>query len=243
MRKVFILDFEATGVDPMDARTLEVAIYSYGIETKQAHPIYCSVVYSSEYPVVSKEVLDLTGISNEELEKGVHPKEVFEKLCSLFQPMPGDRGTVIVAHNGNTYDRILFEQECRRYGITPPELVWVDTMRDLPYDAHCRKLSHMTLDHGFIVDPSTLHRASADVELVAKILSKYDFKELFKRATAKKVIVKAVVSYDEREKAKAKGFHWGQIQGEAKKGWIKEVIESELSKEKLGWDFPISLVC
>lgn len=245
MRKTFVLDFEATGIDPNVAYPLEVCVYSYNVDNKQGSVALNEVIWESSYPLIEQKIFDLTGLSNDELVvKGLPPKEVFNRLVSLFEPQDG-KDTVVVAHNATGYDKVLFLATCKRLEIPPPNIIWIDTLRDLPYSSRCMVLSHMALDMGFTVDPSTLHRAEADVELLCKILSKFEFRELFRRATGKKVFVRANVSYDERDLAKAQSFRWQQTHDGApifKKQWVKQILESELTVVRAACSFQIEIV-
>ena len=68
-----------------------------------------------------------------------------------------------------------------------------------------------------------------------QILSKYDINEIIKRAETGFVKLLAKVSYDERDKAKAKGFNWDS----ENKIWFK--IVRAYDAEKIQFDFPVSV--
>lgn len=251
MRKVYILDFETTGIDPYLDRPIQVAIGEYDTENKvlkgQPTSFY---IHDDTYPELSDEVSQLTGIHQEDLNRfGIPPKEVMQQLIALTVAEPTDpRTPCIVAHNANNFDRIVFETEFKRHGLALPDRIWIDSRTDIKYSERqrCKVLSHLVLDHGFVVDPATLHRADADVELLAQLLSKYDFRDIFKRAVGKKVVIAARVQYEDRQLAKDAGFRWQQLSESDKrnfpKRWVKEILEEEFEVERVKYSFQVELL-
>jgi DNA polymerase III epsilon subunit-like protein len=248
-RKVFILDFESTGIDPTVCRPTEVALGEYDPESRKVLSVVSYLMFDSTYPPISKEVEALTGISSELLaDQGTPPKKVFESLCQTFAAEPGEKDTIIVAHNGAIFDEVLFREECSRHGLVPPRTIWIDSRRDIKYmiQTNCRVLSHLALEHGFKVDPAGLHRAEADINLLSMVLSKYEFKEIFKRAVAPRIVLHADVPFDRKDEAKDRGFRWQKINNDDPriftKKWVKEIIKPELEEEIAAAKFPINVV-
>lgn len=220
MRLAFV-DFEATGIDPKEARIIEYAAMLWDTELKQPLAITTNLVdIAVEIP---KEVTEITGITLEMIsEFGVDSASVFRELAFLF-----GEASYVVAHNGLGYDKILLEAEQERSEFIPTEKPWIDTMFDLPIPAHIkdRKLTHLAAAHEFI-NPMP-HRAIADVFTMQKIFSKYDLVEILKISATPMVTVRALVGFDKKELAKKRGYHWD---GD-KKIWTKRMREFYLKAE------------
>ena len=241
--QVFILDFEATDKDAAKARPLELYVAILDPDTKRVVNSFHALMLGPDYPPISQEILDLTGITLQELaDNSVTPKRAFENFLSLVQ-----KDDVLVAHNAHDYDKVLFETECRRQAITPPAVIWVDTRYDIPYTMRnqCRILSHLALEHGVPVDMSKLHRAKADVDLLVQIIALYDFNVVYALATEKKLIIQADVSFEKKDLAKDLKYRWQEpCKGLffAKK-WVKQIRESELNNERMAASFPVKVLC
>jgi len=67
------------------------------------------------------------------------------------------------------------------------------------------------------------------------VVQEYDLKEIAKSASEQKYELKANVSYDERQKAKDRRFHWY----DEEKSWVKTVKESEKGDEIKACDFEV----
>jgi DNA polymerase-3 subunit epsilon len=92
-----------------------------------------------------------------------------------------------------------------------------------------KKLRYLALDHGLV--PGFAHRAQFDAILVAQLLGRYPFDAVLQRAKSPAVILRADVSYDERQKAKDLGFRWEQLDGIERKFtklWVKAAKECDL---------------
>lgn len=248
-RKVYFLDFETTGKDPQTCRPIEVAIGSYDIDARKLINIESHLIWDSTYPPISEEISRLTGITQEMLQESYEPPHVvFTQMIDTFTAEREAKDTIVVAHNGASFDKVVFEQECQRQGLIAPRIVWVDTRRDVKYgiNSACRVLSHLVLEHGHIVDPSTLHRAKADIKLMETLLSGYDFKEIFKRAVARRIVLAAEVTFDQKDLAREKGFRWQKLSADDprtfNKRWVYEVIEPELLEFRESCSFSTTIV-
>ncbi len=111
----------------------------------------------------------------------------------------------------------------------------IDTMIDLPFDEKIhgsKKLTHLAATHGFL-NPFP-HRAVFDVLTMLKMASYYDLKTILARNASPTVTVVARVSFDDKDKAKALGFHWEATS----KTWEKRYKEIDLKT----MDFPFQTV-
>jgi hypothetical protein len=228
--KLLLLDFEATDILPDKARPIEYCFYVWDTETGETLE-RDGLLWADDYPEIPEVIVKLTGITTEAARAGgKSPKEILEGFAKTA-PMID----YCVAHNAHGYDKVLLEAECKRHGIELPKIRWIDTMLDVPFPpsiGKCRRLSHLALEHGIIVDPAKLHGAKADVGLMKSILQTYPIVDVVKFATAPWIVLQAMVHYDTRELAKKAGFGWEKI-GEKvyPKTWVKRVRDFQLADE------------
>jgi DNA polymerase-3 subunit epsilon len=240
--KLFLIDFETTGIDPKTARPIEFFGRLWDIDSGQKAESG-HLIWDDSYPAITAEISGLTGITSDELVAGGKPpKGVMEQILQVCAFTD-----FVVAHNGRQYDKIVLETEAARHGLTVPPVQWIDTRMDLPFPEkmRCRVLSHLALEHGYPVDPGHLHRAKADVDLMQQILERYDLKEVIRIATAPFLYIRAGVKYDTREKAKARGFRWCQYEDGGPRFdnmWVKKIRDFQLEDERKAADFPITLL-
>lgn len=222
------LDLETTGLDVNSVRIIEVGAVLWDTEQNKPVKIYSELLHNEDYPILSEEIVRITGITQADLEKfGTPPVDGLGEVCSMFHD-----ADYIVAHNGNGYDRPIFERECKTFGYELQERHWVDTMLDIPYpeSMKTRKLTHLAAEHNF-VNPFS-HRAIFDVLTMLIITSRYDFKEIVKLSKEESILVKAYPkppwNDDGKDNSlvKSMGFTWnGQ-----NKTWQKQVKKSQLEK-------------
>jgi DNA polymerase III, epsilon subunit and related 3''-5'' exonucleases len=242
MPKIVLIDFETTGVDPYKDRMTEFALCEYDPDTTETiTPTTNRYVWEAGYPIITDEVSQLTGITQKKLHLyGITPFDAVSKIIELCP-----ESSIMVAHNANNFDKIILQEEAKRQGLPLPQYTWVDTRTDIPYPERqrCKILSHICLDHGFVIDPMTLHRAEGDIQLLAMLLSKYDFDKILHRSTAKKSVISAKVTYDDRQLAKDAGFRWQELGTRVfPKRWVKEILEEEFSGERVKYSFQIELL-
>ncbi len=221
------LDFETTGTDLSRDRIIEIGYILWNVERKA--PVCLGNIFVRHEPAdgvsVSEFIQGLTGIFPDDLEKhGVAPSHAMETLSELM-----GRSSHVIAHNGNFFDKPIYEAEVGRLkweerakGWARP---WVDTCTDVPYPdgIRTRKLAYLAAEHR-IMNPFP-HRAVFDVLIMMQILSMYDFSEVAALAASPAVRVRAMVSYDDREKAKVRGYRWESQM------WIKDIKECRFPME------------
>ena len=253
-------DFETTGVEPQKDRAIEMGAVLFD---KQFNPIaqFSAYIWDETVGQISPEVSELTRISMRDLQTMGIPFDVaLRKMHSeLLQDQKIDG---ILAHNA-VFDKSVFRSEVDRYNVGYATnllvLPWVCSRRDLASNKkmRCQKLSHLALDYGVVVDPSTLHRAVGDVRLMGQMLqaAKADWSDMLRRAQAQKVIVQADVPSPfgprgdggrGKELAKANGYRWedpGEESGQKwEKRWVKQILEFELDEEARLMPFPVRVL-
>jgi DNA polymerase-3 subunit epsilon len=220
------LDFETTWEDPVDTnknRITEIGAVLYDWDKKQPIQIYNELVHDDDYPASPPEIVELTGITDEMLNTwGVAPKAALATLNGMMM-----NADFVVAHNGSLFDKPLYKAECIRHGKDIVDKTWIDTRTDVEFPKHikARKLTHLAAEHGF-ANPFS-HRAVFDVLTMMKILGEYNIHEVIELAAQPLIHSVAVVSFQKKDLAKARGYYWD---GD-KKNWFKPMKEGQFIKE------------
>lgn len=142
---------------------------------------YSAFCWDKSYPPQTEKIIEITGITDGLLkEQGEAAKPVMEKLVKDYIT-PAD---VIFAHK-TAFDKTILEAQCQKFHIELPRKEWICTLTNFPWPGKytCHKLSHLAYEHGIMVDPSTLHRAMNDVQLMMRLIStKYDIDKVLEYA-------------------------------------------------------------
>ncbi|MCB1864400.1 MAG: 3'-5' exonuclease [Chromatiales bacterium] len=231
------IDIETTGTDIENDSITEIAIVSWDTEKKAAIQTASTLVGSAdgvwdgrEYP---EDVQQLTGITIDDLRN--HGADFGHVMRLLVKNAQHPMVAGIVTHNGTTFDLPFLANNITRWNergdapipidaILPSTapLDFIDTRYDLPAPEGSRKLTYMAADHGIVNQYG--HRALSDVQTMLALLSCYPIEEVLTRSQSPTVTIAAMVSYDDRDKAKQAGFFWEP----ASKTWRKEVKECDL---------------
>lgn len=216
--KILGLDFETTGFDPKVDRIIEVGACLYDWDAQLPIQILSSFVYP-EMPI-PEEITKITGITNDlVVDYGRPEKEVCADLDYLI-----DAADYVMAHKAD-FDKGFFDAAANRGEFSSATLgkPWVCSMNDIKYPERIttRNLGYLAAEHGF-VSPFR-HRAVFDVLTMLKVASGYDLDAIIARSKEPLLFVQALVSFDEKEKAKELQFRWyapGKV-------WWKDMKESD----------------
>ena len=226
------IDVETSGLDPANDRIIEIGAVTFDWDTKMPMQILSELVdptmEDSEWKL-PEEITGITGITFDALGKyGAFERDVLVKLESMIQ-----FADYYVAHNGNIFDRPFMEAAYGRHSMTMLDRPWLDTIEDVkfPESIKTRNLHHLGADH-MVLNPFR-HRACFDVLTMFKVMEHYDLDAIIARSKEPTVYVQALVSFNEKEFAKEKGFRWCSD----KKIWWKQFKASDFEAERQEYGF------
>lgn len=222
------LDLETTGLDVGTCQIIEVGAVLYDEKARKPVEIYSDLVWGAKVP---PEITALTGITQEEcLDHG----EIFEAIARTTVRL-AKKADFVLAHNATNFDRPILERELRASIGHAPVWSWIDTSVDVPYPERIttRKLTHLAAEHGFL-NPFP-HRAVFDVMTMLQVVSHYDFGRVVELSQMPNVLLIADVPYDDREKAKARGYRWDK----STRTWRKTVKQHLVEQEVAAADFKV----
>ena len=221
MSIVLGLDVETTGLLPETDRITEIGAVLLDWNTGTPLEIMSRLVFP-EIPIPA-EVVKLNGITEAMIEEhGILEEDALMELGCMM-----DKVEYVMAHNA-AFDRGFIHAAFVRRGLVDPEKPWLCSRMDIKYDEaiNTRHLTYLAAEHGFC-NPFQ-HRAIFDVLTMLKVAESYDFDAIVARSLEPIVIVQALVSFDEKEFAKARGYQWFA----PKKQWWKSAKQSDYLAEK-----------
>lgn len=195
LKRALILDTETTGLDPAVDQVVEIACILFDLENGVPLTAWSSLVRAE-----SNAAESINRIPVAALRVAPEPDRVFASASSYVKV-----ADVILAHRAD-FDRGFV-------GSRLPERPWVCTKFHVEWPGvrNGEHLVHLALDLGLGV--SNAHRAMTDCDTLARCLTRvrelgHPLVPLLERAMRPRVKLAAVVSYDDREKAKTAGFAW-----------------------------------
>lgn len=208
------------------------------------------LMWETSYPPQPEEIVELTGITDAMLQKdGIHPKEALERLAELM-----GKADIVMAHNA-PFDKGVLYAVAARYGVTLPEKDWICTRGDINYPSKytCKKLAHLSLDHGLKMDGRELHRAINDVELMLELVfTNYDLEDVVQYAREPWVYLYADILPPWKDggmgKAAAQklGYNWQVPRGDYgptfEGKWVKKTKANKIEQEKELAGFRVGIV-
>jgi DNA polymerase-3 subunit epsilon len=227
MRRVIILDTETTGVTENDW-IVEIAVILYDLLA--ATPV---ITYSTLIKCETNAAARVNGISDSLLQSVPDDQKATLKTMLTYLVREAD---AVIAHQAG-FDKGFVLRDLDGFGFDG--LPWICSMRhiDWPKYSKSKSLVNMALAHG--VPIISAHRALTDCDILARMLTRthelgHSLPDLMKVALEPRILVQAMVSYDNRQIAKDADFEWDHNPKFPKK-WLKEVRESEISS------FPFSV--
>lgn len=238
---VMLLDLETTGVNHLVDRITEIGIKVTSHDFKHVYAEYNKLVWEDNYPPITPEVEEITGIDQDLLlGQGIKPwlaMQDFNELVHIHKP------SYIIAYNAN-FDRSFMDVELQRQGHGVMAN-WICAMTDVKsnYKYKSWKLMHLALDYGVPVDPNELHRAINDVELMRQMLIKTGVtpESMWQYRQSPSIYLAATTrppwedGGDSTTRAKQHGFAWEKSKGDDRmfpKRWVKKVKQMDYKPEE-----------
>lgn len=176
--KAFIFDTETDGlinnkiVRPEKwPRVIEFCGKVYDTEKKEVVKKFSNLIFSGRK--VSKEVVEITGISDDMLEGAPRLQDVADKICDLIGECD-----LVCAHN-LSYDKMVMELEAKRLDLPPffkPEQRLFCTVENTEHYKGYRMNLNALHEHLFGEPFTGAHRAEVDVDALVRC-----FAEIYNR--------------------------------------------------------------
>jgi DNA polymerase III epsilon subunit-like protein len=205
-----------------------------GLPTRTELARYNALIYAPDYPPQTREIVDLTGITDAALKaEGVLPAVAHGEVLKLME-----QADIVMTHNVAFDQGVFLTQHRRALGeALLPEVKWFCSLKDIQYPKKfsCKKLGHLALDHGVKMDHRNLHRATDDVELMLDlVLGNYHIIDLLDYHNEPKVKVQIWTpgpwtdGGKGRDHATAQGYSWdGKL-----KAWTKDILQKNFNVEQ-----------
>lgn len=206
---ISIIDIESTGLTPTTDEVIEVGAILYSVE----HRAVLQQV-STLLPVQSNGAEDINGIGVEVA--GLNTQQAVEAAIEMLRWFYAD-SEYLVAFNSD-FDSQWFN------GSMLPDWnhngFWSDAAAiRYPNPSNKRDLVNLCLAHNIPV--VSAHRALDDCRLLAELLGKVpDLEAELERAARPKALVRALVSFEGKDAAKAEGFIWNEL---VPRAWAKRM--------------------
>jgi DNA polymerase-3 subunit epsilon len=156
------IDIESTGLSWAEGhRIVEVAALVYK-DAAPDQPVIRFVERVNPERTVEAKAAAVHGITLEALVGCPKWEEVAPKLVKVMSV-----SNLIVAHNGEGFDKPFIEAELRRLGLPVPTIPWLDTCKDARWATPFGKspsLGELCFACGVDYDPSKAHAAAYDVD-------------------------------------------------------------------------------
>jgi len=217
------LDLETTSLNIDNCKILEVGVARFC--DKEIIDMNSWLVYQDE-SFLTEEVKKISKFKVDMVtEFGYKEDSVLKRLNKVIESVD-----YIVAYNGRSYDKLVYENTCKRLGIEPIDKLWVDPLKDIDFGPEIfgRKLVHVAAEHGFL-NPFP-HRALFDVVTMLKIYFSYDEQIILDNAKAPVAKIFAInLPFSRKDEAKNRGYKWDTDN----KIWYLEVRDTNdlVSKE------------
>lgn len=206
-----ILDTETQGLDPAKDRCIEVAVCLYDLVTACPVRSYASLIRAEDNAAES-----INRIPAEALKTAPEAEKVWRGVEAIVTP-----AEAFVAHRAD-FDRAFVPASLR------DGKPWVCSKTEIDWPRGTPGESLVTLALAHDLGVSYAHRASADVDLLARLFSRcrqagVDLVDMMAKAMRPRGTFQALVSIDDRQLAKDAGFLYDPV-----KKWTKRLVLDDM---------------
>lgn len=205
IQRCLIIDTETTGLDPLKDAVIEIGCVLYSVAHQTTLTQFSTLVQHDSNSAEAVNRIPAAAVAD-----------------TLFDPIYGEiframirQADVFVAH-GAEFDQSFLPQWTQKK--------WVCSRFDFRWPHQSREgesLVSLALNHGIGV--ASAHRALTDCQLIAALFDRMaDLPSMFAQAMRPKALFQALVSFDDKDKAKERGFLWQQP-GAPIKSWTRRM--------------------
>jgi DNA polymerase-3 subunit epsilon len=197
------IDTETTGLAVGKEDVIEIGAVLYDVKARQPVKILSEIIKTDK--TITEFITNLTGITNDHIKEfGIDKSEIYPRLTEM-----AEKAVACVAHNAP------FDRDHLAANGWETNKPWIDTVNDIPYESKMkyRELTYLAAHKGFI-NPFP-HRAVTDVLTMFKVIEGYDLGKVVEDLKIPVKTIKALVSFADKDLAKAEGFKW------IDKQWVK----------------------
>lgn len=228
-------DLETTSLDPAKGHVVELGFVVKDFGEVRPLVVKSEYIYEPHYGTnfIPEEAKKIHLIADTIAEQFGRPlRKVMAEVAEICKK---HRVDYLVGHNCNRFDVPYLKYHTE--GMDFLEDFWklpvIDTQFDIDYPHNkTRKLEFLCAMEGFL-NPYA-HIAFGDCLTTLRLLDNYDIDKVIENAKSPKLTIRAMVDYDNKHKARAKGYFWDRD----KKQWLKHVREKDLDKE-MAVDFQV----
>lgn len=221
-----ITDCETTGLDPATCQAIEVGVVVWSVTHRTTVTAYSTLMRADKNEAESVNRIPASFLPNAK-----PAKFAWTAVKSIVDNVAVQGDAAFVAHRA-AFDRSFYDP------IVAERWPWICSKFDIewPRSKPGASLVEVALAHD--VPISYNHRALADCLLLVRVFERcvelgVDVGKMIERAMRPKKVYQALVSFDDREKAKTAGFSWDG----ATKLWTKKIVPEDL--EALALDFRV----
>lgn len=214
IQRCLILDTETTSLEE-SAQIIEIGAVLYSVSNQCVLQEFATLLPAESNEAEKINRIKVSALVEMEEMTTFFAKEMLKNMCMCAD--------VYVAHNAEFDSKQLAKSD-----LDLPDRPWVCTMADFKWPLASREqgsVINLALDHGIGV--ASAHRALTDCRLIASLFDRMEgLQSMFQLAMRPKGLFQALVSFDDREKAKQSGFKW---QPETKQ-WTRTLALEDAAK-------------
>src|SRR5277367_6670046 len=166
------LDLEATGLDKVKDRPIEVGVTLWSTNMKRGLETHNFLVQSDGVPI-TPEITEITGVTQKAVDKfGWAPQDAYDETMHFVAD-----AEAVVAFNGRRFDIPMMHAWAARLKTKFPDKFVIDPYEDLPMRG--QELITMCAKRGIYYDA---HEAGADVGAMLRLMSDFPLEVVIERA-------------------------------------------------------------